>query len=129
MTGGRVVILGKIGRNLAAGMSGGVVYVLDFDDRFCNHAMVDIDELIGEEQEEVRQMIIKHVKYTKSPLGSSILENWERDIRRFTKIIPRDYKRMIQTIEKAHASGLVEEKAIMVAFEENHKNSNRKSGN
>lgn len=129
MTGGKVIVLGKTGRNFAAGMSGGIVYVFDFKDSLCNRSMIDIDELTETEEEDVRQMLLKHVEYTKSPLGASVLENWEKDVRRFTKIIPRDYKRMIQTIEKAHAAGFLGESAIMAAFEENHKNPNIKSGN
>ncbi|MPW26693.1 glutamate synthase large subunit [Alkalibaculum sp. M08DMB] len=130
MTGGRVVVLGKTGRNFAAGMSGGIVYALDFDGICCNQAMVDMDEIVDiKEQQEVKAMIEKHVEYTNSPLGTTILQDWEKNVGRFTKVIPSDYKRMIKNIETAYASGLDGDDALMAAFEENHKNINRKSGN
>ncbi len=121
MTGGRVVVLGKTGRNFAAGMSGGVVYVIDFEGICCNQAMVDIDELSDpKEQEVVKEMITKHVEYTNSPLGAEILGDWNKNVKRFTKVIPTEYKSMMQIIENAYAEGLDGDEAIMAAFEKNN---------
>ncbi|HHV65742.1 MAG TPA: glutamate synthase large subunit [Peptococcaceae bacterium] len=124
MTGGKVVILGKTGRNFAAGMSGGIAYILDFDEKYCNKAMVLLEEIQSAvELNEVKAMIQKHVEYTQSPLGKRILANWESYASRFTKIIPKDYKRMLANIEKAHKIGYTGEEALLVAFEENFKSS------
>ncbi|MFZ7120179.1 MAG: glutamate synthase large subunit [Eubacteriaceae bacterium] len=128
MTGGKVVVLGKTGRNFAAGMSGGTAYVLDFDDIYCNKSMVDLEELMDEKEIlEIKQMIEKHVYYTNSPLAKKILDNWAKSISRFTKVIPKDYKRMMKTIEKAYETGLNGDDALMAAFEENYKNKDKKS--
>jgi len=118
MTGGRVVILGRTGRNFAAGMSGGIAYVLDLDERYCNKAMVLLEKLQDEaEIKEVKEMISKHVEYTGSPLGKRVLADWDSNVSRFTKVIPVDYKRMLENIEKAHQAGLTGEEALMAAFE------------
>jgi glutamate synthase (NADPH) large chain len=123
MTGGKAVILGKTGRNFAAGMSGGVAYILDFDEIYCNKSMVLLESLESEEEmTEIKGMIEKHVEYTGSPLGRKVLNNWLSYAQRFTKVIPKDYKRMLQNIDKAHKAGLNGEEALMVAFEEHFKN-------
>ncbi|KLU65095.1 ferredoxin-dependent glutamate synthase 1 [Desulfosporosinus acididurans] len=123
MTGGKVVILGKTGRNFAAGMSGGVAYILDFDEIYCNKSMVLLETIDSEEEmNEIKSMIGKHVEYTGSPLGKKILLDWTGYAQRFTKIIPKDYKRMLQNIDKAHKAGLSGEEALMAAFEEHFKN-------
>ena len=123
MTGGKAVILGKTGRNFAAGMSGGVAYILDFDEIYCNKSMVLLEKIESEEElDEIRGMIEKHVEYTGSPQGTKVLADWKGYAQRFTKIIPKDYKRMIENIAKAHKAGLSGEEALMVAFEEHFKN-------
>jgi len=123
MTGGKVVILGKTGRNFAAGMSGGVAYILDFDEIYCNKSMVLLEKIDAEEElKEIKGMIEKHVEYTGSPLGKKVLEDWTGYSQRFTKIIPEDYKRMHENIDKAHKAGLNGEEALMVAFKEHFKN-------
>ncbi|WP_088185894.1 glutamate synthase large subunit [Desulfosporosinus sp. FKA] len=123
MTGGKVVILGKTGRNFAAGMSGGVAYILDFDEIYCNKSMVLLETIESEEEmNEIKSMIEKHVEYTGSPLGKNILLDWTGYAQRFTKVIPKDYKRMLQNIDKAHKAGLNGEEALMAAFEEHFKN-------
>ena len=123
MTGGKAVILGKTGRNFAAGMSGGVAYILDFDEIYCNKSMVLLEKIEAqEEMNEIKGMIEKHVEYTGSPLGKRVLDNWIDYSQRFTKVIPKDYKRMLQNIDKAHKAGLSGEEALMVAFEEHFKN-------
>lgn len=122
MTGGKAVILGKTGRNFAAGMSGGVAYLLDFDEKFCNTSMVSIEKIeSAEELNEIKKMIENHVAYTGSPKGKKVLEDWNNYSLRFTKVIPKDYKRMLENIDKAHKAGLSGEEALMVAFEEHFK--------
>ncbi|HPT69943.1 MAG TPA: hypothetical protein PKW50_07325, partial [Syntrophomonas sp.] len=97
MTGGKVVILGKTGSNFAAGMSGGIAYVLDFNEAHCNKAMVLLEKLASpEEIDEVKVMIRNHVDYTGSPLGQKVLEDWENYLPRFTKVIPTVYKNILQ---------------------------------
>ncbi len=123
MTGGKVVVLGKTGRNFAAGMSGGVAYILDFDDIYCNKSMVSLEKIeSNEEMNEIKGMIEKHVEHTGSPQGKRILDDWTSYSVRFTKVIPKDYKRMLENIDRAHKAGLSGEEALMVAFEEHFKN-------
>ena len=123
MTGGRVVILGQTGRNFAAGMSGGIAYVLDVDGDFarrCNTQMVELDPLDDlAEREEVRQMIRRHAEYTGSRHAEDILDRWDTAAARFVKVLPRDYKRMLEAIRRVEASGLSGEEALQAAFEEN----------
>jgi len=103
MTGGRVVILGEIGKNFAAGMSGGIAYVYDKDDEFSqriNRGMVDLDRIETEvDSNEVRTMIENYVKYTGSKEADAILNDWENSKEKFIKVMPRDYKRVLQTKE------------------------------
>ncbi len=121
MTGGKVVILGKTGRNFAAGMSGGIAYILNFDEIYCNKSMVTLEKISSEEEMgEVKEMIRKHVYYTGSPKGRRVLDNWENYSLRFTKIIPEDYKRMLENIDKAYNAGFSGEEALMAAFEEKY---------
>jgi glutamate synthase (NADPH/NADH) large chain len=104
MTGGRVVVLGKTGRNFAAGMSGGVAYVLDLHGRFaqcCNTGMVDLEPLADEDVRTVREMIERHVHYTKSSYAERFLEDLAGQP--FVKVMPRDYKRVLQAEAKARA--------------------------
>lgn len=130
MTGGEVVILGSTGRNFAAGMSGGVAYVLDFKVEHCNPAMVHVEKLEdSKEEEKIRQLIQEHVDATKSPLGQRVLSNWSLYRQRIAKIIPKDYKRMLENIEIAYKNGLTGDDAWMMAFEKNYKDQSRVSGN
>ncbi len=133
MTGGRVVVIGQTGRNFAAGMSGGVAYVLDEKGDFitrCNQAMVDIGPLEESgEIKEVKEMIKKHFEYTGSTRAQNILENWEKSQTRFVRVMPRDYKRMLDTIKRFEKEGLSREKALLAAFEENNRDTTRISGN
>jgi glutamate synthase (ferredoxin) len=108
MTGGRVVVLGRTGRNFAAGMSGGVAYVLDSGgfSRRCNKEMVELLPLEDiEDIELVQQLIRQHVEYTGSELGTRVLGEWERSVTRFVKVMPRDYKRVLQAQARAAAVG------------------------
>jgi glutamate synthase (NADPH/NADH) large chain len=133
MTGGRVVVLGPTGRNFAAGMSGGVAYVLDPKGAFakeCNKEMIYIESIEDEyEIEEVKNMIQRHVKYTNSPNGHRVLNHWEEMLPQFVKVIPKDYKRMLESIERVKASGLSGEEAIMAAFDANVNDVSRVGGN
>ncbi len=123
MTGGRVVVLGPTGRNFAAGMSGGIAYVLDEKGDFskrCNLEMVKLFKLEDDaEIEEVRSMIKKHAEYTKSDRAWKVLALWEEMLPRFVKVYPNDYRRVIETQKRFKESGLSDEEAIMAAFEEN----------
>jgi glutamate synthase (ferredoxin) len=96
MTGGRAVILGKTGRNFAAGMSGGIAFVLDPDGSFpsrVNPETVDLDPLTAEDLETVQRMVRRHFQYTRSKRADEVLRKWETYAPRFVKVFPRDYKR------------------------------------
>ncbi|MBN2328940.1 MAG: glutamate synthase subunit alpha, partial [Candidatus Omnitrophica bacterium] len=99
MTGGRAVILGKTGRNFAAGMSGGIAYVYDEDGSFekrCNLSMVDLEEVQDQESlQELRGMIQRHHAYTASTVAESILHNWDAASLKFVKVMPKEYKRYL----------------------------------
>ncbi len=123
MTGGRVVVLGATGRNFAAGMSGGIAYVLDVTGDFptrCNLAMVGLEPLDDpQEVEEVRVMVERHTRHTGSDRGRYILELWEDMVPKFVKVMPKDYKRVLTALKKANESGLSGDDAVTAAFEEN----------
>ncbi len=98
MTGGRVVIIGRTGRNFAAGMSGGVAYVLNEDGQFarrCNTDMVDLETLDEADERLVKELLERHVKYTASRVAGDLLLEWAKERSRFVKIMPRDYKRAL----------------------------------
>jgi len=132
MTGGRVVVLGATGRNFAAGMSGGIAYVLDEPGDFatrCNRQMVGLERLEDAgEIEQVRQMITRHADYTRSQRAFKILALWEHFATRFVKVIPRDYKRMLAAMQRVKDSGLSGDDAVMAAFEENARDLARVGG-
>lgn len=99
MTGGRVVVLGKTGRNFAAGMSGGIAYVFDTEndlEKLCNKDMVELERMSEDDKHEVKEMIEKHFKYTGSDPAEWILENWEAASNLFVKVMPKDYKAVLQ---------------------------------
>ncbi len=133
MTGGRVVVLGPTGRNFAAGMSGGIAYVLDVKGQFaprCNKQMVGLKTVDQpEEIAQLRSLIQKHVQYTGSKLGKNILDLWEDMIPKFVKVLPKDYERVLLSIERVKKTGLSGEQAIMAAFEENVRDVSRVGGN
>lgn len=133
MTGGRVVVLGKTGRNFAAGMTGGIAYVVDWDGQFkqrCNREMVELESLEdAAEIAEVKVMVRRHEELTRSRLARQILDSWEETVHRFVKILPKDYKRMLQAFEKVKQEGLSGEEAVMAAFELNSQDLVRVSGN
>jgi glutamate synthase (NADPH/NADH) large chain len=113
MTGGRVAILGRTGRNVAAGMSGGVAYVLDLDERLVNPEMVDLEPLDDGDVETLRQMLSEHLAETESPVAEALLA--AADWQRFTKVMPRDYKKVLLAIEQARQDGTDVDEAVMAA--------------
>ena len=125
MTGGRVVILGKSGRNFAAGMSGGVAYVLDEAGDFatrCNMELVGLEKLEDvDEIEEVWKLIQRHQTLTHSERAGKILGDWKNFIPKFVKVMPQDYKRVLISLKKVQSQGLTGDEAVMAAFEENVK--------
>jgi len=133
MTGGHVVVLGRAGRNFGAGMSGGVGYVLDEAGDFTgrvNTQMVGIEKLTdAKEIALVKAMIQKHLDYTKSEKAKAVLANWDTFVPKFVKVMPKDYKRMLACIERAQASGLTGDEAVLAAFEENARDLSRVGGN
>jgi glutamate synthase (NADPH/NADH) large chain len=118
MTGGRVVILGETGRNFAAGMSGGIAYVYDPEGKLpanVNPEMVDIDEFDDADVEWLRDTIVAHVDATDSVVGQRILADWSGQVGKFVKVMPRDYKAVLQAIAEAEAAGKNVDEAIMAA--------------
>ena len=132
MTGGTVVVLGPTGRNFAAGMSGGVAYILDEVGDFgtrCNMQMVALEKFEdAEESESVRKLIQRHAEYTKSQKAWKVLALWEKYSGMFVKVMPKDYKRVLSALKKARQQGLSGEDAINAAFEENARDLARVGG-
>jgi glutamate synthase domain-containing protein 2/glutamate synthase domain-containing protein 1/glutamate synthase domain-containing protein 3 len=98
MTGGRVVVLGPTGRNFAAGMSGGIAYVYDEQSAFaacCNTELVDLEELSEHDEAELKDLVAEHAERTGSPVAQRVLDDWDASVRRFVKVMPRDYKRAL----------------------------------
>ncbi|WP_225924600.1 glutamate synthase large subunit [Pseudonocardia abyssalis] len=115
MTGGRVVVLGRIGRNFAAGMSGGVAYVLDLPTHRVNPEMVDIDPLDDEDRAFLRETVERHYAETDSAVAKNLLTDWDESVARFGKVMPRDFKRVLQAREAAERDGRNVDEAIMEA--------------
>ena len=113
MTGGTVVVLGKTGRNFAAGMSGGVAYLLDLDPKLVNTEMVDLQPLQVEDKQKLKAIVSKFHAETGSKVASELLQDWESSSNRFTRIMPRDYARVLNVIAAAEKSGKPVEQAIM----------------
>jgi glutamate synthase (NADPH/NADH) large chain len=105
MTGGIAVVLGSIGRNFAAGMSGGIAYILDLDPSLVNAELIELNQLSPQDSEILRELVVAHVANTDSTRGADLLAEWSTSIRRFTKVIPRDYKRVLEIEEQARAAG------------------------
>ena len=133
MTGGRVVILGRTGRNFAAGMSGGIAYVYDEDGQFTGRAnteMVGLERLADTPAEvaEVHALIERHRQLTGSGRGGWLLDNWDEALPRFVRVIPHDYRRVLEAQARMRAAGLSQEEAEMAAFEENTRDLARAGG-
>ena len=132
MTGGKVVVLGTTGRNFAAGMSGGVAYILDEQGDFakhCNTQMVALESIDDEQEaESLRALIQKHADATLSQKANKVLAGWKEFLPKFVKVMPRDYKRVLQAIAKAEADGLSGDEALAAAFEANARDAARVGG-
>jgi len=131
MTGGRVVILGPTGRNFAAGMSGGVAFVLDEAGDFakrCNGQMVGLEKPDEEDAAELKGIIQEHAINTRSTRAAEVLADWDRYFPKFVKVMPRDYKRVLTALKKAQAEGLTGDDALNRAFEANSKDASRVGG-
>ena len=133
MTGGRVVVLGPTGRNFAAGMSGGVAYLFDEHGTAqsrVNAQMVELERVEDrDEAAALRALVDKHAQATGSATAQRILAGWDTLQARFLKVIPKDYKRVLACLKKAHDQGLSGDDAIMAAFEENSHDLARVGGN
>jgi glutamate synthase domain-containing protein 3 len=111
MTGGRVVVLGATGRNFAAGMSGGIAYVLDKPGTFherCNMGIVDLETPSADDFEEIHAMVAEHLEHTGSPVAKDLIDNWRLYERAWVKVMPQDYKRVLAEREEKHASSVRE---------------------
>jgi len=132
MTGGRVVVLGTTGRNFAAGMSGGIAYVLDEKGDFktrCNTTMSDLFALEDKEEiDALYELIKQHAEATKSQKAFKVLALWEQSVKQFVKVLPRDYARVLKALDKARADGLTGDDALIAAFESNSKDASRVGG-
>jgi glutamate synthase (NADPH/NADH) large chain/glutamate synthase (ferredoxin) len=112
MTGGRVVVLGETGRNFAAGMSGGVAYVLDEGGDFharCNMGMVGFEQLSEADAIELRTMVEEHQRRTASPVAARVLAEWDELLAReaFVKVMPHDYKRVLRELAEEEAQAAI----------------------
>jgi glutamate synthase (NADPH) large chain len=115
MTGGRVVVLGPIGRNFAAGMSGGIAYVLDLPVHRVNPEMVDLDPMDGDDVTFLRDLVGSYAAETGSPVAARLLEDWDAALARFGKIMPKDYKRVLSATQMAEREGRDVNEAVMAA--------------
>ena len=109
MTGGRVVVLGNTGRNFAAGMSGGIAYIWDPEGAFagnCNAEMVDLDPVVADDDiAELKQLISNHAEFTGSTVATAVLNDWDKQMACFVKVMPKDYKRVLAQREQRFSAG------------------------
>jgi glutamate synthase (ferredoxin) len=132
MTGGRVVVIGETGRNFAAGMSGGIAFVFDQHGTFknrCNFETVSLERLTERDLQEVEEMLKRHAVYTRSTCAWRLLALWQETAPKFVKVMPKDYRRVLEALEEAEAKGLIGDDALMAAFEANKNDAARVSGN
>ncbi|GAB4172891.1 MAG: glutamate synthase large subunit [Terrimicrobiaceae bacterium] len=134
MTGGTVVVLGPTGRNFAAGMSGGVAYIFDEAGDFatlrCNPAMVGLHSVTNPgEADHLHALIQKHRDLTASTKATSILADWTNNLPRFVKVLPKDYQRVLEALDRARQDGLSGDDAVNAAFEANSRDLSRVGGN
>ncbi|WP_285618841.1 glutamate synthase large subunit [Actinoallomurus iriomotensis] len=115
MTGGRAVVLGPTGRNFAAGMSGGIAYVLDLHRERINLEMVDLEPLEEDDRAYLRDIVTRHHAETGSEVAAGLLADWDAAVTRFGKIMPRDYKRVLTARARAEAEGRDIDEAVMAA--------------
>ena len=120
MTGGRVVVLGRTGRNFGAGMSGGIAYVLDVDGRFrsrLNEEMVALEELDADDRAFLHDVVTRHRELTGSAVADRLLASWATSVSRFRKVMPTDYKRVLTVMQQAEADGLDEQQTLDLVME------------
>ncbi len=133
MTGGQVLVLGPTGRNFAAGMSGGVAWVLDEAGDFatrCNQELVSLSGILdADEAAHVKELIRRHVAATQSARAKAILDAWDDHAAKFVRVMPNDYRRVLEAQARMREKGLPEEEAVMAAFEENAQSVSRAGGN
>ncbi len=115
MTGGRVVILGQVGRNFAAGMSGGIAYLLDPDPRQVNTEMADLEPLANEDAEFLHELLSRHRAETSSCVAAGLLADWPAALARFGRVMPKDYKRVLAAARRAEEDGTDVSEAVMAA--------------
>ncbi|HKS98845.1 MAG TPA: glutamate synthase large subunit [Rugosimonospora sp.] len=115
MTGGTVVVLGPTGRNFAAGMSGGLAYVWRLDQSQVNRELVDLEPVTGDARRVLRNLVERHHVETGSAVAEGLLADWAGAVEEFTAVVPRDYKRVIETIQAAEAAGRNIDEAVMAA--------------
>ena len=118
MTGGKVVVLGPTGRNFGAGMSGGIAYVYDPERAFCdrfNPEMVDADPLDDDDRHWLVSMVRRHAEETDSAVARRLLAEWERSVEEFVKVMPRDYRRVLETTRRAIDEGRSVDEAVMAS--------------
>jgi len=113
MTGGTVVVLGPTGRNFAAGMSGGSAYVWRLDPLRVNHELVDLEPLSTSDAERLRELVARHQAETDSSVAAALLARWDSAVTEFTAVVPRDYRRVMETIRAAEADGRDVDAAVM----------------
>lgn len=111
MTGGVVVVLGRTGRNFAAGMSGGYAFVLDLDERRVNPELVELTPVTGEAAEELKDLVTRHHEETGSTVAEELLAGWDDALARFTQVMPRDFRRVMEARAAALEDGLNDEEA------------------
>jgi glutamate synthase (NADPH/NADH) large chain len=120
MTGGRVVVLGGTGRNFAAGMSGGVAFVLDIDEQRVNQELVELAPVEGGRVGELADLVRRHFEETGSTVAEALLADWASAVRRFTEVMPTDYKRVLAVREQAANEGLDDEETATKMMEALH---------
>jgi glutamate synthase (NADPH) large chain len=120
MTGGRVVVLGPTGRNFAAGMSGGVAFLLDLDEGRVNHELVELAPVEGDAADQLHELVRRHFEETGSAVAEALLDDWAAAVRRFTEVMPTDYKRVLAAKEEAEAEGLSDDETASRMMEALH---------
>jgi glutamate synthase (NADPH/NADH) large chain len=120
MTGGRVVVLGKTGRNFAAGMSGGVAWVLDLKEQRVNRELVELGPVQGDAAAELEQLVREHAEETGSEVAKALLDDWSVALTRFTEVMPTDYRTVLEAKAKAEAAGLSEADTATAMMEALH---------
>ena len=115
MTGGRVAVLGPVGRNFAAGMSGGIAYLLDPGPGLVNAEMVDLEPLDADDASFLQDLVERHLSETGSAVAGRLLADWASALARFGKVMPKDYKRVLAAAQRAERDGLDVNEAVMAA--------------